>query len=123
MPDQDAHCAGFFADKAADDKARGEAPRKKRTKEEQFSDFMASVSSDVREVEAREEAEATAAAQERTERDVFEQRCAPASKGHPQRLGCAARWRSYGEALLGGRGLHACRACNFKGQLGASWLS
>ena len=41
---------GFFANKEADAKARGEAPPKKRTAEEAFSEFMASVSSDVRQV-------------------------------------------------------------------------
>ena len=44
------HCTGFFENKEADAKARGEAPPKKQTAAEAFSDFMASVSSDVRQV-------------------------------------------------------------------------
>ena len=69
-------CSGFFENAEADAKARGEAPAKKKSKEEQFSDFMSGIAADVREVEAREEAEAAAAAAERAERDAFEQRCA-----------------------------------------------
>ena len=41
-------CAGFFADKDADAKARGEDVKKK-SKEEEFSDFMSSIAVDVRE--------------------------------------------------------------------------
>lgn len=41
-------CAGFFADKDADAKARGED--KKKSKEEEFSDFMTSIAADVQEV-------------------------------------------------------------------------
>ncbi len=44
------HRTGFFENKEADAKARGEAPPKKQTAAEAFSDFMASVSSDVRQV-------------------------------------------------------------------------
>ena len=40
--------AGFFADKEADAKARGE-DKKKKSKEEEFSDFMSSIAVDVRE--------------------------------------------------------------------------
>lgn len=40
------HAAGFFADKDADAKARGE-DTKKKSKEEQFSDFMSSIAVDV----------------------------------------------------------------------------
>jgi hypothetical protein len=42
-------CAGFFADKDADAKARGEDVKKK-SKEEEFSDFMTSIAADVQEV-------------------------------------------------------------------------
>ena len=41
-------CAGFFADKEADAKARGE-DEKKKSKEEEFSDFMSSIAVDVQE--------------------------------------------------------------------------
>ena len=46
------YCAShrLFENKEADAKARGEAPPKKQTAAEAFSDFMASVSSDVRQV-------------------------------------------------------------------------
>ena len=42
-------CAGFFADKDADAKARGEDVKKK-SKEEEFLDFMTSIAADVQEV-------------------------------------------------------------------------
>ena len=41
-------CAGFFADKDADAKARGEDVKRK-SKDEEFSDFMSSIAVDVRE--------------------------------------------------------------------------
>ena len=40
--------AGFFADKEADAKVRGE-DKKKKSKEEEFTDFMSSIAVDVRE--------------------------------------------------------------------------
>ncbi len=58
----------------ADAKARGEKPAKPRTQAETFSDFMASIAADVKEVQAREEEEAADEAAERAEREVFEQR-------------------------------------------------
>lgn len=65
---------GFFEDKEADAKAHGIAPPKKKTKEEAFTDFMTSVAADVRDVEEREQEEAVRAAQERADREAFEQR-------------------------------------------------
>ena len=69
---------GFFQDKDADAKARGEAPVKKKTAAEEYSDFMAGVAADVAAVERREESEAAAAAAERAAREAFEQECGPA---------------------------------------------
>lgn len=56
----------------------GEAPAKKRTAAEEYSDFMAGVAADVAAVERREESEAAAAAAERAAREAFEQECGPA---------------------------------------------
>lgn len=47
---------------------------KKQAPAEQYADFLKAISGDVKEVDRREEEEATAAAQERTDRDAFEQR-------------------------------------------------
>ena len=68
---------GFFQDKDADAKARGEAPVKKKTAAEEYADFMAGVAADVAAVEQREEDEAASAAAERATRETFEQECAP----------------------------------------------
>jgi hypothetical protein len=72
--------AGFFENKEADAKAHGIAPPKKLTKEEAYADFMGAIAADVKEVEAREQDEAVDAAQERADREAFEQRYAP----HPR---------------------------------------
>ena len=74
---QQAVLAGFFENKDADAKARG-APPPKQVQAEDYDEFMASLASDVRDLEAREEAAAEDAAQERAEREGFEQRCGPA---------------------------------------------
>ncbi len=68
--------AGFFANADADAKARGEKPAKPRSKDEQFTDFMASIAADVKEAQVHDEEEAAAEAAERAERELFEQRCA-----------------------------------------------
>ena len=65
--------AGFFENKDADAKARGEAPAKKKTAAEEYDDFMTSIASDVRDIEAREQIEAANAATEREDRESFEQ--------------------------------------------------
>jgi hypothetical protein len=75
--------AGFFENADADAKARGEAPKKKRTREEEYSAFMTSIAEDVKEVEAREEEEAAEAAADRAARELFEQRCANFLYGPP----------------------------------------
>ncbi|KAK9831536.1 hypothetical protein WJX81_006648 [Elliptochloris bilobata] len=64
---------GFFQDKDADAKARGEAPVKKKTAAEEYAGFIAGVAADVAAVEQREELEAAAAAAERAAREAFEQ--------------------------------------------------
>ena len=64
---------GFFENKEADAKARGEAPVKKKTAAEEYDDFMTSIATDVRDLEAREQTEAVEAATERQEREAFEQ--------------------------------------------------
>ena len=69
--------AGFFENKDADAKARGEAPVKKKTVAEEYDDFMTSIATDVRDIEAREQTEAADAATERQNREEFEQWCAP----------------------------------------------
>lgn len=69
--------AGFFENADAEAKARGEAPKTKRSKEEEYADFMVSIAADVKEVEEREQEEAVDAAQERADREAFEQRQAP----------------------------------------------
>lgn len=66
--------AGFFENKEADARARGVAPLRKKTKEEEYEDFMTSIAANVREVEAREQEEAVDAAQEKADREAFEQR-------------------------------------------------
>ena len=63
---------GFFADKAADAKARGEKLPKKKDPKQEYDDFMRSIQEDVKEVEQREEDEAAAAALERAAREEFE---------------------------------------------------
>lgn len=65
--------AGFFENKDADAKARGEAPAKKKTAAEEYDDFMTSVAADVRDIEVREQTEAAEAAEERQDREEFEQ--------------------------------------------------
>ena len=51
---RDIECnAGFFADKEADAKARGE-DKNKKSKEEEFSGFMSSIAVDVREASSPE---------------------------------------------------------------------
>lgn len=47
---------------------------KKQAPAEQYADFLKAISGDVKEVDRREEEEATEAAQDRTDRDAFEQR-------------------------------------------------
>lgn len=64
---------GFFENKDADAKARGEAPAKKKTAAEEYDDFMTSVAADVRDIEVREQTEAAEAAEERQDREEFEQ--------------------------------------------------
>ena len=49
---------------------------KKQAPAEQYADFLKAISGDVKEVDRREEEEATEAAQDRTDRDAFEQRWA-----------------------------------------------
>lgn len=79
----------FFANQADGAKARGEPPPKKpKNPEEQLQDFMKAVAGDVRAAEEAEEAEAAAFAEERAEREAFEQRC-----GETQ-LGCTSFNRS-----------------------------
>ena len=67
------HAPGFFENKEADAKARG-APAPKKVQAEDYDEFMSSLASDVRDLEAREEAAAEDAAQERADREAFEQR-------------------------------------------------
>ena len=65
--------AGFFANKDADARARGIEPPKKKTKAEEYKDFMMAISSDVKDAEAAEEADAVQAAEERREQEDHEQ--------------------------------------------------
>ena len=67
---------GFFEDKAADAKAHGVEPPKKKTKEEAYADFMTAIAADVKDAEEKEQEEAVAAAQDREAREAFEQRYA-----------------------------------------------
>ena len=66
-------CSGFFENKEADAKARGEAPVKKKSAAEEYDDFMASIAADMRDMEAREQTEAAEAAVDRKDREDFEQ--------------------------------------------------
>ena len=65
---------GFFADKDAASKAAGQKVPKKQAPAEQYADFLKAISGDVRQLERREEEEASEAALERSDRDDFEQR-------------------------------------------------
>ena len=65
---------GFFEDKAADAKAHGVEPPKKKTKEEAYADFMTAIAADVKDAEEKEQEEAVTAAQDREAREAFEQR-------------------------------------------------
>jgi hypothetical protein len=62
---------GFYADKAADDKARGVAV-KKRSLEEEMADFQASVAEDLRTAEEAEQEETERMAREKEEREAYE---------------------------------------------------
>ena len=77
------HCCaqGFFADSDAGAKASGQPVPKKKAPAEEYADFLKAISGDVREVDRREDEEASDAALERTRRDDFEQRCAGGRAG------------------------------------------
>lgn len=68
---------GFFENKEADAKARGQKLPKKKDPKEEFDNFLKSIQGDVQEVENREEAEAAEAAQDNADREAFD---------HAQRL-------------------------------------
>jgi hypothetical protein len=66
---------GFFEDKVADARVRGEPLPKKKDAAEEYQDFMKAIASDVKEVELRQEEEAANEAADKADREAFEQRC------------------------------------------------
>ena len=67
-------CAGFFENKEADAKARGQKLPKKPDPKQEYDNFLKSIADDVQEVEARQDVEAVEAAQEKAEQEAFEHR-------------------------------------------------
>ena len=65
-------CAGFFENKEADAKARGQKLPKKPDPKQEYDNFLKSIADDVQEVEARQEVEAVEAAQDKADQEAFE---------------------------------------------------
>ncbi len=70
------HIAGFFENKEADAKARGQKLPKKKDPKQEYDNFLKSIADDVQEVEARQEVEAVEAAQDKADQEAFEHGCA-----------------------------------------------
>lgn len=68
--------AGFFENKEADAKARGQKLPKKKDPKQEYDNFLKSIADDVQEVEARQEVEAVEAAQDKADQEAFEHGCA-----------------------------------------------
>ena len=68
--------AGFFQDKAADAKARGEKLPPKKDPKQEYEAFLKDIAADVQEADKREQEDAAEAATERAEREQHEQRWA-----------------------------------------------
>lgn len=64
--------AGFFENKEADAKARGQKLPKKKDPKQEYDNFLKSIADDVQEVEARQEVEAVEAAQDKADQEAFE---------------------------------------------------
>lgn len=67
-------CPGFFENKDADAKARGLDPPRKKSKEEEYKDFMTVIANDVKQAEAQEEADAVQAAEDKAAQEAHEQK-------------------------------------------------
>ncbi|KAA6421934.1 MAG: hypothetical protein FRX49_08253 [Trebouxia sp. A1-2] len=63
---------GFFENKEADAKARGQKLPKKKDPKQEYDNFLKSIADDVQEVEARQEVEAVEAAQDKADQEAFE---------------------------------------------------
>lgn len=63
---------GFFENKEADAKARGQKLPKKPDPKQEYDNFLKSIADDVQEVEARQEVEAIEAAQDKADQEAFE---------------------------------------------------
>lgn len=77
--------AGFFENKEADAKARGQKLPKKKDPKQEYDNFLKSIADDVQEVEARQEVEAVEAAQDKADQEAFEHGYGP-STPPPSRL-------------------------------------
>ena len=66
------YLAGFFENKEADAKARGQKLPKKKDPKQEYDNFLQSIAEDVQEVEARQEVEAVEAAQDKADQEAFE---------------------------------------------------
>ena len=64
--------AGFFENKEADAKARGQKLPKKKDPKQEYDNFLKSIAEDVQEVEARQDVEAVEAAQDKADQEAFE---------------------------------------------------
>lgn len=64
--------AGFFENKEADAKARGQKLPKKKDPKQEYDNFLKSIADDVQEVEARQEVEAVEAAQDKADQEAFD---------------------------------------------------
>ena len=76
VPTGNVFVAGFFENKEADAKARGQKLPKKKDPKQEYDNFLKSIADDVQEVEARQEAEAVEAAQDKADQEAFEHGCA-----------------------------------------------
>ena len=76
VPTGDVFVAGFFENKEADAKARGQKLPKKKDPKQEYDNFLKSIADDVQEVEARQEVEAVEAAQDKADQEAFEHGCA-----------------------------------------------
>ena len=63
---------GFFENKEADAKARGQKLPKKKDPKQEYDNFLQSIAEDVQEVEARQDVEAVEAAQDKADQEAFE---------------------------------------------------
>ena len=75
-PHRECLVAGFFENKEADAKARGQKLPKKKDPKQEYDNFLKSIADDVQEVEARQDLEAVEAAQDKADHEAFEHGCA-----------------------------------------------